>query len=37
MTLTHENGIGGEGQAWPCPVCANPMRLDGSHYIEAAS
>lgn len=30
--LHHPNGIGGEGQGWPCLVCGNPVRLDGSDY-----
>lgn len=34
MTLHHSNGIGGEGQAWPCPVCGNPMFVNGSDYAE---
>ena len=33
MTCEHPNGLGGEGLAWPCPVCGNPMRMDGSHYV----
>ena len=36
-TCEHPNGIGGEGTAWPCLVCGNPMRLDGSGYLESAS
>lgn len=33
ISLRHPDGIGGEGQGWPCPVCGNPTRLDGSEYI----
>lgn len=31
-TCEHPNGIDGEGRAWPCPVCGNPVRMDGSNY-----
>lgn len=34
MDLRHSKGLGGESCAWPCPVCGNPMRLDGSGYID---
>lgn len=32
-TCEHENGIGGEELGWPCPVCGNPTRMDGSNYV----
>ena len=35
VSLEHPNGIGGEGQGWPCLVCGNPLRMDGAAYIEA--
>lgn len=31
-TVTHPNGLGGEGRGWPCPVCGNPMTMHGSDY-----
>ena len=31
-TCEHPDGIGGEGLGWPCPVCGNPTRMDGSDY-----
>ena len=33
-TCDHASGLGGEGLGWPCPVCVNPTRMDGSNYIE---
>lgn len=33
-TCEHANGIGGEGLVWPCPVCGNPMGMDGSSYVD---
>jgi predicted RNA-binding Zn-ribbon protein involved in translation (DUF1610 family) len=32
MVLRHMDGVGGEGMGWPCPVCGDAVRMDGSEY-----
>lgn len=37
ITLSHPNSLGGEGLGWPCPVCGNPVRMNGADYIEVTA